>query len=137
MSTKACRPITNRRPLADRWPWPPVTIPRRSVICDLTFMNDDGPTYAERYRKKMRSLTRLGLATLLLIGACAWPAAATPIVTSGDASISHNGTTWSIAAGGATLTPALDSAPDFTIPGPVTPPNPPWTTRPRPGTTIT
>jgi alpha-galactosidase len=85
----------------------------------------------------MRPLPHLGLATLLLIAASAWPASAAPIVTSGDASISHNGTTWSIAAGGATLTLGLDSARDFAILGLVTPSNTPWTIAALPDTTIT
>jgi alpha-galactosidase len=85
----------------------------------------------------MRRLVRLGIATLLLIAAAAWPAAARPIVTSGDASISHEATTWSIAAGGARLTLALDSARDFAILGLVTSSNVPWTIGALPDTTIT
>jgi alpha-galactosidase len=85
----------------------------------------------------MRRLTCRGLATILLIAAAGSPASADPIVTSGDASISHNGTTWSIAAGGATLTLALDSGRDFAILGLVTSSKIPWTIGAQTDTTVT
>jgi alpha-galactosidase len=103
-------------------------------------MNNDGPTYAKRSRNYyMRRLARprLAIATLLLTAASDRPASAAPIVTSGDASISHNSPTWSIAAGGATLTLALDPGRDFGVLGLVTSSNTPWTIGALPDTTIT
>jgi alpha-galactosidase len=65
----------------------------------------------------------------MFVLAAALPAvAATPVVQAGDASISHDSAagTWSLAAGGATLTVALDPSRDFQVLRLVTSSPQPW-----------
>jgi alpha-galactosidase len=85
----------------------------------------------------MRRLARSIFGFVLLAGAAASPAAAGPVVSAGDASISHGGSTWSLAAGGATLTLALAPGHDFQVTRLATASNLPWTIGTLPDTTIT
>jgi len=68
-------------------------------------------------RTKVTRLTFFTIAVLALLGARPSAAASTVIAQSGDASISNNPAagTWTLSAGGATLTLTLDRAHDFTV----------------------
>jgi alpha-galactosidase len=69
--------------------------------------------------------------------AAARPASAEPLVSAGDASISQDGVTWSVAAGGTTLTLMIGPSRDFEVVRLATPSNIAWTIGAVPDTTIT
>jgi hypothetical protein len=64
-------------------------------------------------------------------------ASAEPLVSVGDASISQDGVTWSVAAGGTTLTLIIGPSRDFEVVRLATPSNIAWTIGAVPDTTIT
>ena len=85
----------------------------------------------------MRQPTPLLVALVLLASAASRPAAGAPVVDTGDASISQDGTTWTVGAGGTSLTLALGPGRDFQIVRLATASNVAWTVGNAPDTTIT
>jgi alpha-galactosidase len=85
----------------------------------------------------MRRPIRLLGAFIFLASTIGRPAAAAPVVSVGDASISHDGTTWNVVAGGTTLTLGLAPSHDFQIVRLATTSNVAWTIGAVPDTTIT
>jgi hypothetical protein len=85
----------------------------------------------------MRQPTRL--LVLFIAFACAnvQPKAASAIVADGDASIAQDGSTWTLTAGGATLTLSAGASRDFDILRLTTAPDIAWTIGSVPDTTIT
>lgn len=85
----------------------------------------------------MQRLTRPLIPFIFLACAAAGPVAAATLVSTGDASISHDGNTWDLVAGGTTLTLGLAPSRDFEIVRLATISNVAWTIGAVPDTTIT
>ncbi len=85
----------------------------------------------------MRRSTLLLITIAFLASAVSRTAAAASVVDIGDASISQNGTTWTVAAGGTSLTLALGPGRDFEVMRLATASNVAWTIGNVPDTTIT
>jgi alpha-galactosidase len=83
-----------------------------------------------------RSILRQ-IAFTCVLSASIRPVCAAPIVATGDASIAHDGTTWTVSAGGSTLTLAFGPSRDFDIVRLATASNIGWTIGTIPDTTIT
>ena len=84
----------------------------------------------------MPRLIRL-FALIVFMASAARAALAAPVVATGDASISHDGVAWSVAAGGTTLSLALGPGRDFDVVRLATASNVAWTIGTVPDTTIT
>jgi alpha-galactosidase len=85
----------------------------------------------------MRRPTPLLIIIAFLASAASRTAAAAPVVDIGDASISQDGTTWTVAAAGTALTLALGPGRDFEVVRLATASNVAWTIGNVPDTTIT
>ncbi len=85
----------------------------------------------------MRRPTPLLVTFVFLASAASRTAAAAPVVQTGDASISHDGTAWTVGAAGTSLTLALAPGRDFEIVRLATASNVAWTIGNVPDTTIT